>query len=138
VLPVLSVLVACGSGSDDGSATDGGGGGTGTGSGVLLPTFESIQAQVFDQVCVPCHIGATAPLGLRLDDANSFALLVGVSSEQNSALLRVDPGNPDDSYLIRKLEGTQSTGGQMPLGGTPLPAADIATIRQWITDGAPE
>ncbi len=142
-LPLVLVLVACGSGGGDAApAGGGGGGGGGAGGGgggggtTLLPTFESIQAQVFDQLCINCHIGASAPLGLRLDDTNSFALLVGVASVQNSALLRVDPGNPNDSYLIQKLEGTQSTGGQMPLGGTPLPQADIDVIRQWITDGA--
>lgn len=133
VLAFLSVsLAACGSGNGAYSVP-GGGGGAG---GVLMPTFESIQAQVFDQTCTICHIGASAPLGLRLDDANSYALLVGVASSEQPSLLRVDPGDPDNSYLIRKLEGTATTGGQMPLGLTPLPAADIAVVRQWIADGA--
>jgi mono/diheme cytochrome c family protein len=123
----LSVaLPACGSG--------GGGGGGGTGP-ALLPNFDSIQSMIIDPLCTGCHVGATAPLGLRLDSANSYALLVGVPSVQQPGLLRVDPGNPNDSYLIQKLEGT-AMGGQMPLGGTPLPAADIAVVRQWITDGA--
>jgi hypothetical protein len=138
ILSLTVTLVACGSGGGGGGAPAGGSGGGGGGGGgpVLLPTFESIQDQVFDQLCIGCHIGASAPLGLRLDDANSYALLVGVASVQQPALLRVDPGDPDDSYLIRKLEGTATTGGRMPLGLTPLPAADIAVIRQWITDGA--
>jgi mono/diheme cytochrome c family protein len=63
-------------------------------------------------------------------------LLVGVPSVQQPGLLRVDPGNPNDSYLIHKLEGTAAVGGQMPLGGTPLASADIAVVRQWIADGA--
>jgi hypothetical protein len=135
VLAFLSmILAACGSGGGGYSAPMGGGG-AGTGP-ALMPTFESIQAQVFDQVCTACHIGASAPLGLRLDSANSYALLVGVASTEQSALLRVDPGDPVNSYLIQKLEGTASVGGQMPLGLTPLPAADIAVVRQWIADGA--
>lgn len=134
---------ANGDGGDDpaGDGDPGGGGGDGDGGdagggSMLEPDFESIQALVFDELCITCHIGATAPLGLRLDSANSYALLVGVASAQASDTLLVDPGNPDASYLIRKLEGTAGTGGQMPLGGTPLPQADIAMIRQWITDGA--
>ena len=91
---------------------------------------------MFEPSCNSCHVGATAPLGLRLDAANAYAMLVGVASVQEPSLLRVDPGSPDDSYLIRKLEGTASTGGQMPLGAAPLPQADIDVIRQWITDGA--
>lgn len=134
-----------GGGSGDGGGDDGGGDGGGDVSGdgggdgggsMLGPDFESIQSLVFDALCINCHIGATAPLGLRLDSANSYALLVGVASSQEPALLRVDPGDPAASYLIRKLEGTAGTGGQMPLGGAPLAPADIAMIRQWITDGA--
>src|SRR5262249_18498914 len=41
-----------------------------------------------------------------------------------------------NSYLIRKLEGTASSGERMPAGLPPLPQADIDMIRQWITDGA--
>jgi len=126
---VLATFVAgCGSG-------DGSGGGGGGGS-MLQANFTSIQDNVFTPICATCHVGATAPLGLRLDAANSYALLVGVASQQVSSLQRVAPGNPNNSYLIRKLEGTASVGGRMPLGGTPLPQADIDVIRQWITDGA--
>jgi hypothetical protein len=49
----------------------------------------------------------------------------------------VEPGNPDDSYLIRKLEGGPNiSGGQMPLGGPALDQATINQIRDWITAGA--
>jgi hypothetical protein len=101
-----------------------------------MATFESIRTEIIEPICTACHIGATAPEGLRLDEANAYALLVGVASSQVPSLLRVDPGNPDDSYLIRKLEGTQSVGGRMPLNGVPLSTADIAVVRQWILDGA--
>jgi hypothetical protein len=50
----------------------------------------------------------------------------------------VKPGDPDDSYMVHKIEGLSGiTGGQMPLGETPLPQATIDAIRQWITNGAP-
>lgn len=102
----------------------------------LAATLASIQANVFNPSCIVCHAGANAPQGLRLDAANSFTNLVGVASRQDSAFLRVAPGNPDQSYLILKLEGTASVGEQMPLGGPPIPQSTIDFVRQWITDGA--
>jgi hypothetical protein len=103
----------------------------------LAATFEAIQDNVFTPICSVCHIGATAPEGLMLDAAHSYNLLVGVPSTEVPTILRVSPGDPTDSYIIQKLEGHAAVGGQMPLGETPLPAATIAFIAQWITDGAP-
>ena len=102
----------------------------------LGPNLASIQANVFNPSCIVCHAGAGAPQGLRLDAANSFTDLVGVPSRQASSVLRVSPGNPGQSYLIQKLEGSASAGDQMPLGGPPIPQATIDFVRQWITDGA--
>ncbi len=50
---------------------------------------------------------------------------------------RVEPGDPDNSYLIHKLEGTQAVGDRMPQGGPFLDEETIGDIRQWIADGAP-
>jgi mono/diheme cytochrome c family protein len=120
-------LAACGAG--DGFET-------GTGGGALEATHASIQASIFTPICEQCHSGAGAPVGLRLDAANSFALLVGVPSGEQPSILRVAPGDPDNSYLIQKLEGTAGVGQRMPLRLPPLPQSDIDVIRQWITDGA--
>jgi len=85
-----------------------------------------------------CHIGGGAPEGLQLDAAHSYNLLVGVPSAEQPSLLRVKPSDPDSSYIVHKIEGLPGiTGGQMPLGETPLPQATIDAIRQWITNGAP-
>ncbi len=102
------------------------------------PNFSEIQASVFTPTCATpgCHVGAGAPRGLVLDDANSFGLLVSVPSDEVPAILRVAPGDPDNSYLIQKLEGTATVGARMPLNAAPLEQVDIDTIRQWITDGA--
>jgi hypothetical protein len=112
--------------------------GGGSGSGPITADFESIQENVFTPICSKCHIGASAPEGLQLDAGHSYNLLVGVPSVEQPNLLRVKPGDPDDSYMVHKIEGlTGIDGGQMPLGETPLPQATIAAIRQWITNGAP-
>ena len=105
--------------------------------GALTPDFASIQQNVFTPICTRCHAGANAPEGLQLDAAHSYAMLVNVSSAEVGSLLRVDPGNPDASYLILKLQGSNGiVGQQMPLNGPYLSQATIEVIRQWITDGA--
>jgi hypothetical protein len=108
----------------------------GGGGGGPAADFASIQASVFTPICTVCHTGASAPLGLRLDEGVSYALLVNAPSVQAPTLLRVNPGDPDSSYLIQKLEGTAAVGGRMPLGGPALSAETIASIRQWILEGA--
>ena len=62
-------------------------------------------------------------------------MLVGIASSQDAGTQRVNPGNPNISYLIQKLEGPGVSGQQMP-PGAPLPQADINVIRTWITQGA--
>jgi mono/diheme cytochrome c family protein len=104
------------------------------------PTLDEIQANVFTPICSVCHTGPTSnalPGGMDLTDADaSFANLVGVASVQVPALSRVEAGDPDNSYLIQKIEGTASEGEPMPLGGPPLNDDVIDDIRQWIADGA--
>ena len=103
----------------------------------LSADFQSLQDNVFTPICVRCHSGAAAPQGLELDAAHSYALLVGVPSSEIPQTLRVKPGDPDQSYLVLKLEGAAGiVGAQMPFGGPPLPRATIDFIRQWISDGA--
>jgi hypothetical protein len=102
------------------------------------PNFSEIQAAVFTPTCAVsgCHRGAGAQQGLQLDETNSYTLLVGVASNEDAGVLRVSPGDPNNSYLIQKLEGSASTGEQMPFGATPLDQATIDNIRTWITNGA--
>ena len=103
----------------------------------LTADFQSIQDNVFTPICVRCHSGASAPEGLQLDAAHSYALLVGVPSGEVPSIERVSPGNPDNSYIVLKLEDAPGiVGAQMPDGGPYLPQATINVIRQWITNGA--
>lgn len=132
-LCTTSALAACAS---DGSGLDENGRPEGESGGTLQPNFQSIQDNVLTPSCTGCHAGAAAPLGLRLDAGASYALLVNAPSVEVSSLQRVQPGNPDASYLIQKLEGTAAVGGRMPLNQPGLPAETITVIRQWITDGA--
>jgi len=104
---------------------------------VLGPTLSSIQAFVFTPICTLCHTGAAAPLGLALDAGVARQNLVGVTSGEIPALVRVNPGQPDASYIVWKIEGRSGiVGGRMPLDMQPLSAEQIAAIRGWISDGA--
>lgn len=103
---------------------------------VGVATFQQIQDTILTPVCTQCHAGAAAPLGLRLDAANSFSMLVNVPSVQVPSLRRVAPGDPDASYLVQKIEGRAGVGARMPLGGPPLPQASLDLVREWIATGA--
>jgi hypothetical protein len=100
--------------------------------------FQEIQDTVFTPICSVCHAGANAPQGLRLDAGNSYALLVNVASAEVPGTLRVNPGNPNASYLVQKIEGTAAVGVRMPANGPPyLPQDRIDLVRRWIAAGAP-
>jgi hypothetical protein len=105
-------------------------------NGPLTPTFSSIQAHVFTPICSVCHAGGSAPEGLHLDAGNAYGMLVNTPSNEVPSLMRVKPGDPDNSYMVQKIEGHAAVGARMPFGGPYLDDATIATIRQWITDGA--
>jgi len=109
----------------------------GTVSIALSADFQSIQDNVFTPICSVCHVGGGAPMGLRLDAADSYNLLVGVASTEVPSILRVKPGDPDNSYIIQKLEGHAAVGARMPFGGPYLTADTVSFIRQWISNGAP-
>ncbi len=103
----------------------------------LGPTLSSIQHHVFTPKCTLCHTGAAAPLGLVLDSGVALQNLVGVISVEVPILMRVNPGQPDASYIVWKIEGRSGIqGGRMPLDMQALSAEQIAAIRGWISDGA--
>ncbi len=101
-------------------------------------SLADIQEEIFSPICSVCHAGSGAPRGLRLDsEENSFNFLVGVNADEVPALLRVNPGEPDDSYLVQKIEGAPGiVGSQMPLGGPALSDQQIVLVRSWIESGA--
>jgi methionine-rich copper-binding protein CopC len=134
-LPLLQACAGNGQGLDANGRPIGESGGSG--SVPLSADLSSIEANVFTPICSKCHIGGGAPEGLRLDSADAYNLLVGVPSTEVPSILRVKPGDPDNSYIIQKLEGHAAVGAQMPLGGPYLSTATIGFIRQWISNGAP-
>lgn len=114
----------------------------------LEPTFASIQREIFSTTdssgrlaCTTCHVagGAANGTGLFLTDpAAAYASLVGRASRQQPSATLVIPGDPDNSYLVRKLEGGPNiTGLRMPRNNGPfLTTGQMIVIRRWILEGA--
>jgi len=105
-------------------------------------TLTQLQGEIFGPICSGCHTGVGAVLPGAMDltsAAASFDSLVNVPSLQQGELLRVAPNDPDNSYLVRKLEGGPGiTGVQMPAGSAPLSQEMIDLVRSWIEAGAQE
>ena len=98
----------------------------------------SIQQNIFSPICAACHFpGGTGPMPLNNEDA-SYDSLVNAGFSFTCAVPRVDPGNPDGSCLVLKIEGSVlASGNNMP--PPPLPSLsqeEIDAIRGWILDGA--
>lgn len=102
-------------------------------------SLENDVQPIFSQNCVTCHQGGSPQGGLSLEPAEAYEELVNVPSMQSDLTL-VEPEEPDNSYLIDKLNGTHleagGNGAQMPFGQSPLSQSQIDLISQWISEGA--
>jgi hypothetical protein len=114
---------------------------TGPGDAV---TFAADIQPIFSGSCATsgCHAlpsanPANKPMVLSAGQA--YDNIVNVPSGQLPSMDRIEPGNPNLSYLIRKLEGTHGqvggSGSRMPIGN-PLPTSTMNTLRQWVSEGA--
>lgn len=122
----------------------------GEGTGVTPPpppdgpaTLSRHVQPIFTASCAfagGCHAGAEPQRGMNLSAGQAYANTVNVASSEVPRLLRIQPGNPDSSYLVLKIEGNAGLvgdfGARMPLGGQ-LTQEEIATVREWVMSGAP-
>jgi hypothetical protein len=142
VLALVVVFTGCGGGdgpTDPGSDPTGGNGNTGGRTIKDNPSFSNDVVEIFvRRGCTDgsCHGGAQGGLTLSATASVSYANLVNVPSPNESGEVRVIPGDAQNSYLVKKLEGRQSMGARMPLGGSPLDDTDLTNIRRWIDQGA--
>lgn len=116
---IATLMVACGGGGGD-PAPSGGGGGGGGGE----TKFSTAILPILQQDCITCHGGAA---NLSVENFANL-MLGGVSGAV------VIPGDPDNSILIQRLEGTITP--QMPQDLPPLSQPQIDTFRDWIAEGA--
>lgn len=75
---------------------------------------------------------------MDLSPGVAYEQVVGVASSQQSGLARVEPGDPENSYLVRKLRGDPGiSGSPMPLIGSVSEGARQLVI-DWVRRGAPK
>lgn len=113
-------------------------------TGVPEVRFAQVES-IFSNRCSPCHdVGNTRNRVIVTDSAQ----IIGVAG--TGGMIRVVAGDPQASWLYRKLEGThlglcsengvtqQNCGNIMPPppNRDPLPQAELETVRLWIEQGA--
>jgi cytochrome c553 len=92
--------------------------------------FEKEVLPILTQRCGSCHGRSEPEAGL------SFTDLAAATKELESGTRAIVPGKPDESELIRRVSSTDPDE-RMPSKGAPLSAEQIASLRQWIAEGAP-
>ena len=116
----------------------------------LDPAPVSLENDVFPIVKRACSFAACHGGRMQAPTLASAAAmrdaLVGKPSTQLPAMPYVTAGDPENSYLLHKLDGDQCAlaercvGGScketMPKGGALLPESERDTIRRWIAQGA--
>jgi len=116
------------------------------------PGYQQLYTEIFSTSCASgaCHDGEQGIAGLSFAEMDSsYEQLVGTppssAHAQNAGMLRVSPGDPDASFLLAKLEWSQTQlleagfGAPMPMGGVPGPGpSSMEAIRKWIEAGAPK
>lgn len=147
ILVVSSVVIAC-EGSEGESTSETG---ASTSTTVYDPTMDEPGLHFHYDIWpiilgnCSCHIypdtsmtpGVSPSLFLGTDVDAAYDLLIDQPS--GFGLDHVEPGDSAASFLYHKLDGTQMDVGDfgdvMP-PGAPLTAADLATIKMWIDEGA--
>lgn len=103
-------------------------------------TFATDVQPILNTNCVGCHNGTIARANLDMSAGVAYANLVNSLATELVTMNRVTPGNPAQSYLIHKINGTQAAAGgsgvRMPPGGA-LSASELQILLKWVQDGAP-
>lgn len=113
----------------------------------LTPTLSSIEREIFNTTdssgraaCTNCHTdagGRVPPTGMVLLPGRAYDFLVNVPARNKPGAIRIIPGDPENSYLIHKLEvRTDIVGVRMPQRGPYLTDGQISIIKRWIQLGA--
>jgi hypothetical protein len=126
----LSLWVAVGCGSE----------------GKDVTTYRKDIQPLFAGRCTTCHETNTF-IGVNIenpyDPATGLVVAPNSANQRNPAVAKprnVVPFDPDNSYLLNKLEGNVpadgSAGEAMPLQIPPLTDSEIAAVERWVRDGA--
>jgi hypothetical protein len=107
----------------------------------VQPIFgsEDESGLFFNGKCVFCHYEGSGNPGMNLNEPFGPNGLVNVPTTYRGSSVRVVPGDPEASFLIRKVRATEADpviGAPMPYSYEPLTPRQIETVRLWIAEGA--
>ncbi|MEE9431562.1 MAG: hypothetical protein V3V16_11005 [Melioribacteraceae bacterium] len=99
----------------------------------ISTTFASIQTNVLNKSCAlsGCHVS-----GIVAPDLAGNAYNRIVNKAGSTGLNYIEPNNPENSYLLKKIIGQNISGSRMPRGASPLSQSVVDSISSWINDGA--
>ena len=100
-------------------------------------TFSEVYEEILSLSCgfSSCHGGsAGAPYLGSAQEA--YESLVDVASYAKEGAILVIPGDPDNSYLIQKMEAAPNIEGDPMPPSSLLDAEIVERVRSWIADGA--
>ncbi|HZO20518.1 MAG TPA: hypothetical protein VFB46_16125 [Gemmatimonadaceae bacterium] len=108
---------------------------------VLSPSFANDIQPIFTRRCAigGCHTVNSARATLVLTAGHAYDSIVNKTAFLAPQFDRVEPGNADTSWVVRMIEDNDARRfnvARMPLGGQPLTRNQIATIVNWIENGA--
>jgi WD40 repeat protein len=91
--------------------------------------FKADVAPILVRRCLACHDDNEAQSGLNM---STYAGLRRGGESVGAGIL--EPGKPEASYLIELIQPDANP--RMPDKQDPLPAAEIATLERWVSEGA--
>jgi hypothetical protein len=104
-------------------------------------SFARLQAEIFTPTCAKggCHDAAAASGGMVLAAGRAYGEIVDRRATESASLDRIEPGDPERSYMVKKLRGDPDiTGAQMPLDNPgSLTREQMDGLLGWIRAGAP-
>jgi hypothetical protein len=108
---------------------------------VANPSFANDIQPIFSKRCSigGCHSLGSRRAELVLVGGHAYDSIVNKPAFLDPRFDRVEPGDAVNSWLVRMIEeddAARSHTARMPLGGQPLTRNQIATIVNWIENGA--
>ena len=99
-------------------------------AGIAEASFADDIMPIFRESCTSCH-GELDENGFPYTEAGLSLMTYEDMMKGSEFGSVIEPGNPDDSYLLEMVAN-----GDMPDEGDPLSVEQIELIRTWIAEGA--
>ena len=104
-------------------------------------SFKKDVQPILNKECAECHSAQKHKGKLDLSEGAAYKNLVSAPADEAPAMMRVKPGDPEQSYLWLKIEHRTKEGSGMPkgmFGAKSLPQEQKDLIKGWIEQGARE